>query len=386
MRLAVVVSHPIQYYSPLFREMAGLCDLTVFYAWNPDAEQLGSVGFGTAFAWDVDLLSGYRSVFLENVSAAPGTEGFGGCDTPGIAAKLEDGNFDAVLIFGWFLKSHLQALLSARRLGIPAFVRGDSNLAVPHGRLKLAVKSVAMPIFLRLYAAALYVGERSREFYRAYRYPEHRLFFSPHCVDTQWFAARSSPDERKRMRAELDLAPEMRAILFAGKLVDRKRPIDAVRALALLRAGGRDVALLVAGSGELEDEVRRLAGENGVPCHMLGFCNQTQMPPVYAAADALVLPSNGEETWGLVANEALACGTPVIVSDACGCAPDLAEDGSAGRVFRTGDVDDLARAIASLLDDPPGAAAIRARSDAYSLASAAAGVMEAMRATTGRRR
>ena len=101
----------------------------------------------------------------------------------------------------------------------------------------------------------------------------------------------------------------------------------------------------MAGSGELEAHVEAAAAASGVPLHLLGFRNQTEMPAAYAAADCLVLPSDGRETWGLVANEALACGRPIIVSDACGCAPDLGCDGRAGRTFPMGDTEALARAI-----------------------------------------
>jgi glycosyltransferase involved in cell wall biosynthesis len=97
------------------------------------------------------------------------------------------------------------------------------------------------------------------------------------------------------------------------------------------------------------------------------------MPEVYAAADVLVLPSNGQETWGLVANEALAASCPVILSDAVGSAPDLG-DGVAGRLFPCGDVDALARTLADMLLRPPSVEAIAALSGRHSLARAADGV------------
>jgi glycosyltransferase involved in cell wall biosynthesis len=110
---------------------------------------------------------------------------------------------------------------------------------------------------------------------------------------------------------------------------------------------------------------------------MLGFRNQSEMPAAYAAADALVLPSDGRETWGLVANEALACGKPIVVSDAAGCAPDLAADGAAGRVFAAGDVESLAAALSDVMDHPPAAAAIAAKSAVYSVGAAADGIVRA---------
>jgi glycosyltransferase involved in cell wall biosynthesis len=131
---------------------------------------------------------------------------------------------------------------------------------------------------------------------------------------------------------------------------------------------------MVAGSGELEPKLRAAAAASGIRLHLLGFRNQTEMPAAYAASDCLVLPSDGRETWGLVANEALACRRPIIVSSACGCAPDLAGDGSVGRTFPVGDPQALADAIGALAASPPSLSAISAVSQAYSLDAAVAGI------------
>src|SRR5258708_26105592 len=84
LRLAVVLSHPIQYYAPFFRALAERLDLHVFFGQTLTAAQQASAGFDTAFDWDVDLVSGYRSTFLNNIAARPGPVRFFGCDTPEI--------------------------------------------------------------------------------------------------------------------------------------------------------------------------------------------------------------------------------------------------------------------------------------------------------------
>jgi glycosyltransferase involved in cell wall biosynthesis len=238
-------------------------------------------------------------------------------------------------------------------------------------------KALAYPSFLRFFDAGLYVGERSRAYWRHYRYPSTRLFFSPHCVDAEWFAKRATPEARVALRAQLGLASESKAVLFAGKLVPFKRPLDLIAAASQLKSRRPVIEVLVAGSGPLEPEIMGAARTAGVPCHMLGFCNQSEMPAAYAAADVLVLPSDGRETWGLVANEVLACGRPIVVSDAVGCAPDLAATGEAGRVFAAGDVGAFAAALSDVMDHPPTAAAIAAKSAVYSVGAAAEGIVRA---------
>ena len=115
LRIGFLVSHPIQYYSPIFRELARQCDLTVFYAHRQTAAQQASAGFGVAFDWDIDLMSGYESRFLDNVASRPSTDRFRGCDTPGIAREIAGGTFDAFVVPGWALLSYWQAMRACRR-------------------------------------------------------------------------------------------------------------------------------------------------------------------------------------------------------------------------------------------------------------------------------
>ncbi len=377
MRLAIVASHPIQYQAPLFREIARRLDLTVFYAHRASRGDQAGAGFGVGFEWDVDLLSGYEHRFLDNVSKAPGLEKFGGCDTPSIDGEIARGGFDAVLVMGWHFRSFIQAIVAAKRRGIPVMARGDSQLATPRSALKKFAKSLAYPALLRVFDAALYVGERSRAYWRRYHYPERRMFFSPHCVDNEWFARRATAEAGRELRERHGIGATTKVALFAGKLMELKRPADLVAAAGLYNRAGGDMAVLVAGSGLLEGALTAAARQAGVRLVHLGFCNQSQMPAVYAASDVLVLCSDSE-TWGLVANEALACGRPIVVTRACGCGDDLAADPRVGRVFPVGDVEALRASLSALLDAPRDPVAIGATARRYSLGAAADGVERAL--------
>ncbi len=351
-RLAAIVSHPIQYYAPFFRTLSERVDLRVFFGQTLTPAQQAGAGFDTPFDWDVDLLSGYPSTFLTNVARRPGPGHFFGCDTPEIGARLRDGGFDAVLVLGWYLKAFIQATWAAKRLGLPVLVRGDSQLGTPRGPATRAAKALAYPPLLRAFDAALYVGQRSRAYYEHYRYPRERLFFSPHCVDNDWFAARATAEAGLVLRARLGIAREETVVLFAGKLLPFKRPLDVIEACA----GLAGVHVIVAGSGELERAMIERAAALDVALHPMGFLNQTEMPrPAYAAADMLVLPSTGRETWGLVGQPRSwpAASQSSFRRRHPGCAPDLAADGLAGRVFPLGDIASLRQAIATVIDAPP---------------------------------
>lgn len=331
-------------------------------------------GFGVGFEWDVDLISGYECSFLTNVAAKPGLHHFNGVDVPGIGIELQRQRFDAVMVTGWHLKGYLQAIGAAKWARLPVIARGDSQIYTPRSVVKRAGKMLSYPLLLRVFDAALYVGKRSREYWLHYHYPERRLFFSPHCIDNDWFAAQAHISAGV-LRRKLGILPEAKLVLFAGKLRAFKRPLDVIEACAALRRKGVDVQVMVAGSGELEGEIRRRSAEAAVPLYMLGFQNQSGMPAAYSAANVLVLPSTSSETWGLVVNEALASGTPVVVSDACGCSPDLASDGIAGATYPVGDIQALANRISDVVGRAGAKEHIASTIGQYSLGRAAAGIV-----------
>ena len=367
-RIGFLISHPIQYYAPIFRELARHCDLTVFFAHRQTAEQQARAGFGIAFDWDVDLLSGYDSRFLTNVARQPSTDRFAGCDTPGIADEIARGGFDAFVVPGWALRSYWQAVRACRRRGVPVLVRGDSQLGSQRNSAVRLAKALAFSQLLRRFDGFLYVGQRNREYLLHYGVPAGRLFFSPHCVDNDAFAAVSSGIPRPEGR---------RRVLFVGKLIGRKHPADLLHAVARLR--DKPVQIAFAGSGELESELRQIAAATSVHADFLGFVNQSELPAVYASADLLALPSDGQETWGLVVNEAMACGIPAVVSDAVGCGPDLIEPGLTGATFPLGDVAALASAIEKVLSFAAGPTRrhLAAKMALYSPARAAAAIVDA---------
>ncbi len=378
LRIGFLISHPIQYYTPIFRALAGLCNLTVFFAHRQTAEQQASAGFGVAFEWDIDLLSGYRSKFLDNVSRHPSTEHFSGCDTPGIAREIAEGRFDAFVVPGWGLRSYLQAAKACRRAGVRILVRGDSQLVGQRRALVRIAKALFFARVLRRFDGFLYVGQRNRDYLLHYGAPRDRLFFAPHCVDNDAFGTASAA-ARQLALDDGRPDPKPKRILFVGKLVERKHPSDVLRAAALLARQGTPVEVAFAGSGELEPALREAARVEGVPTLFHGFVNQSEMPAVYAASDVMVLPSDGLETWGLAVNEAMACGVPAVVSDAVGCGPDLVEQGVTGATFPLGDIAALAGALGTAISLDPSTTRqqLAARMQVYSPLGAAKGIMQA---------
>ena len=365
-RIGVLLTHPVQYYSPWLKVLAGECDLTVYYACEQTAEGQGQAGFGAPVDWDIDLLSGYRWQWLKNVSRRPGVGTFGGCDTPEIAGIIRREKFDAFVMFGWNRKSFLQAAWGARTSGTPLLVRLDSHLMTPRSLLTRIVKKPLYSLILPWLGHYLSPGRRTDEYLRNYAVPASRIHRLAHMIDTGRFgagakAARAS-GQVKSLRAQNGAGRGDFVLLSVGKLIPLKRTELIFEAMALLRE--RDPALTarvklwIAGDGPQRAALEALAAEKELPVSFLGFVNQSALPAVYAAADCLVVTSQWE-TWGLVVNEAFACGLPAIVSDRAGCAPELIEDGVTGWTLRTLDAESLAGLILRAAQYAPGLARTR---------------------------
>ena len=398
-RVGVWASHPIQYAAPWFRHLARAVDLEVFYAHRQSAAGQAGAGFGVEFEWDVPLLDGYRHRWLHNIARADRVAGFRGCDTPEVASIVGGGGFDAFVIFGWNHRSAIQTMRACRRHRVPVLMRGDSQLATPRSTMTRAAKGLVFPWALERWVDGhLYVGRRNRQYLERYGVPADKLFFVPHAVDTSFFrdeAERARQGGRQSgLRADLGIPAEAFVFLFAGKLIDKKRPRDLVEAWRRLRASGAGDAIHVVfvGDGPWRGGSEALAAEGATQVHFAGFRNQSELPAVYAACDALVLPSDARETWGLVVNEAAACGLPSVVSDAAGCSDDLVVPGLTGFSYPVGDVRALADrmlAVKQLSEhrESDMRAGLRAVTATYSYETATGGVLQAMeRVVHGRRR
>ena len=364
-RLAVVLSHPTQYYSPWFRWLKAHTPLEfrVFYLWEFGVTEQRDVQFHTPFKWDVDLLSGYDHEFVPNLSKEPGTHHYAGLHNPELPARIAAWRPSTVLFFGYNWSSHVRAIVSARLRRLPMLFRGDSHL-LGRGKLPLQ-RRLALRALYAQFAAVLPVGVANREYFQALGVPDRKLFFAPHSVNHELFDP-SLPEHRSaaaELRRKLGLAAPTRVVLFAGKLIPAKQPGELLA--AFLASAPRDTALVFVGDGsEKATLLERAKKAPPGTVHFLPFANQTEMPARYLLADLFVLPSRGHyETWGLAVNEAMHLGVPALVSDLVGCQRDLVTDGKTGWVFSatdSGALRDKLSVALSTLADTASAARIRA--------------------------
>jgi glycosyltransferase involved in cell wall biosynthesis len=393
-RLAVLSTHPIQYHAPWFRALAAHPDLeleVLFCHQATQSEQAGA-GFGVDFDWDVPLLDGYSSRFLKNVSSNPTIGEFAGLDTPEVKELIRRERYDAVIVNGWHFKSAWQAFRACWKTGTPVMARGDSTLYNSRTRLKKVLKWPYYRWFIPKLDACLAVGKWSREYYLHYGARADRVFQVPHVIDEELFRRESErlEPQRSEIRKAWGLAEEQVVFLFAGKFIEVKRPLDFIRAVELASGRGARVAGLMAGDGPLRATCEEYVSQHQVPVSFTGFLNQSQIARSYIASDALVL-SSGSETWGMVVNEAMACGRPCIVSDHVGCAPDMVIREETGNVFPAGDTEALAELLARYAKERERLRAMgqRAReilAQQFSVKAAVDGTLRAIEAVSERER
>jgi glycosyltransferase involved in cell wall biosynthesis len=393
LRLAYLVTHPIQYQAPLLRRVAAEpdIDLTVFFATDFSARQFKAHDFGQAIVWDVPLLEGYRSEVLPQLGRRmpDGIEpvlDFWHPLSHGIGSALDRG-FDALWVHGYARWHHWCAVAAAKRRGIATLLRDEATpISAARGAAKTAAKRVFFAGLARGVDAFLAIGTLNRRYYESNGIAPDRIFAVPYAVDNDHFrrGADEAAKRREAYRAELGLEPGRPIVLSCGKLIQRKRPLELLRAFARIHGDPnlRHPYLVFAGDGPLRGEVETVAAQIAPGAvKVLGFVPQSRLPACYDLCDAFALPS-AQEAWGLVVNEVMCAGRAVICSDMVGCAPDLVRPGENGRVFRTDDIDDLAVALRDVVADPARLAAMGARSrtiiDCWSFAEDIAGLRAAL--------
>jgi len=383
-RLAFVVSHPIQYYAPLYQRLAVRkdIDVRVFFTWHAGESSVLDRGFEREVAWDLPLVDGYGFERVPNVARDLGTHHFLGLQNPSLLTQVQAWSPDVVHVTGWAWWSHLRLMRRLRHLTIPVLFRGDSHLL--DERLRGPRWWVKQAVLRRVYSwptAFLVVGQANRAYYEAFGVRPERLLWCPHSIDVARFAEPKEQYESQAAiwRRELRIDGSACVILFAGKFEAKKQPIVLMR--SLLEIQDSSAVLVMVGGGELESQVREFAAAHPTRFRVLPFQNQSQMPIVYRLGGLFVLPSAYGETWGLAVNEALACGRPVLVSDHVGCAVDVVTE-ECGQVYSGKGAAPLTHAIRDLVSAPARLAAMRTgasiQARRFDLAATEVGLLDAV--------
>lgn len=357
-RVAIVVSHPIQHFCPLYRALAedGRLDVRVLFASTAGSTAYFDKDFGRQVRWQADLLEGFRHEFLPGAEQA--TDLTRSLSHEALEARLDAFDPAAVVGYGFFHAISRATYRWGQRKGRRVLSIADSELRQPRSLASRLRKRLTVPYLLRQVDAFLTVGDCNEAYYRHYGARAEQLFRSPFPIDERALDATLSDRAtwRRRVRATLGAADADCVALMVGKLTERKRPADAVRALAAALAlpGGDRLRLVLAGDGPERSAAEALAGQIGRGrVHFAGFVEVGDLPAHYVAADLLVHPSS-QDPHPLVISEAIYCGLPCVVSDRVGSVgpSDDVRPGENGLEVPFGSIEPLARGLAALAADP----------------------------------
>jgi glycosyltransferase involved in cell wall biosynthesis len=356
-KLSYFLSHPIQYFSPLLKEMDEVFDLQVYYYSDISIKGGMDKGFGKRVQWDIPLLEGYRSTFIRNYSKSRSVSNrFFDAINPGVIRHLWKDQSKIVIVNGWDYFSTILVIIFAGLMGKKVWLRAENPLSqeLQKSRKVLFIKSIILKYLLfRLVDKFLYIGKDSRKFFQYYGARDSQLVYTPYAVDNDFFDEhyRTLSADRQDLKSKLGLPTDKKIILFTGKYIAKKRPLDLLKAFKSLNS--QDSILVMVGEGELRDEMTDYIREQGIEnVHLTGFINQSAIPSYYMVADVFVMCSGKGETWGLAVNEAMNFAKPVIVSSTCGCSSDLVEHGKNGWIVEEGNIPALAAALKKTVENP----------------------------------
>ena len=323
-------------------------DLTVFYLSDSSIRGGFDPGFGRNVAWDLPLLKGYKSVFLKRESQP---ERRWSLAIPGPVELFKREKFDCVMIPGYSRPFEWQVLLTAKRLGVKVIMRGEFAPSSGKNPFKRVIRRVLLSFLYRQVDAFAVIGTQARRHLVEHGVRPERMASSPYAVDPGLFSKRNDAGKTVALRKEMGFNSRDKVVLFSGKLIPRKRPETLIEAIGKLSAHPEIKALLL-GDGKSRQSLKALADRvapNRV--RFAGFVNQTKLKDYFALADVFVLPSE-YETWGLVVNEAMHCGLPVMASNMVGCIEDLVAPRINGYVFPVGDSTTLASNLKDIFQPP----------------------------------
>jgi glycosyltransferase involved in cell wall biosynthesis len=274
--------------------------------------------------------------------------------TPQIWRLLQRERFDVLVIGGWSLMATQLAVVWARTHRVPYLMISENHAREPRPAWVLALKSLVLREVVPQASGHLVTGTLAREHALQYGARPDRITVFPNTIDVAAYreAAGRLREDRERIRERLGIAGDAVVVAQVGRLIPQKAPEDLLEAVARAQMRtDRRLHLLYVGDGELRASLERRAAELAVDVTFTGFVQGDALLECYAATDIFALVSR-REPWGVVVNEAAAFALPLVLTDRVGAAADLLVPGENGELVRSGDVEQQARVLALLADDP----------------------------------
>ncbi len=321
-RIAIVVSHPIQYFAPWHRALATIQGvvLKVFFCSRKGVEAYYDRDFGTEVKWDIPLLDGYEWEFLSSRKPIKNLT-FWATDNPNIGEALASFHPSVVVIHGYVHRTMWRAVNWSNRNRIPVMLISDSSATATPTLWKRAAKAIVVRHLYRRLDGAFSCGDNNRKYHLQYGIPKERVFQGALPIDCERLITSIGEPSATRgeIRRRFGIPEDAFVVVYAGKLIPRKCPSHLTEAIYRCTLRGLNVWGLLIGEGIERPSLEAFIAERNLKNIVLaGFVNQSAIGEYYAASQVLALTSSYEPK-GLVVPEAGCAGCPAILSDRIGC-------------------------------------------------------------------
>jgi len=352
MKLLYISIHPIQNAKPyrLMQQVKGIAS-TVLYLQQADASDYSGKENITKQAFDNDMLSGYRHYFLQG---QPGKQKTGFFSHVSLKVWKYVQQNDVVVIYGHSVFTFWIAMLAARVHQKKLILTTDATYmeaTAESGGFKMKLK----PAFLRwLYnhvSHAVFVpSTASKLFLESVGIQSGKIVIIPYAVDEDLIQEAAALTNKESLLSTLGIPVTDMIFIFCAKFIERKRPMDAIEAFAMINH--QQASLIMIGEGPLMGQLTARVNKLGLTHKIIftGLIRYTELPKYYTASNVLVFCSD-HEPYGLPVNEAMLCGLPVIVSDRIGARLDLVEENKTGWIYPSGNIKALSQIMQKAVND-----------------------------------
>ena len=336
-----ILSHPIQYQSPLLKYLSKIIKIKVLYRSDISLKKHYDSGFNKKIIIDKNLLNGYSYDFLNYIGTNKVT------NILPINTEFNNKIFSKetkiIWVHGIKIWYNVIIILLCKLYNKKVFVRDELNLLKKRSNFNTLINKFYFKFINHFVDAFLYIGKRNKEFYIRHKIPKEKLFLVPYVVDNKRFKLRVKKHYKKKLQ-----------IYFIGKLIHRKGCdilLKAINNCNKINKFRKNVEIKIIGDGILLNKYIFYKKKNKLSnVFFLRFQNQNEINKHLKKSHIFILPSR-EENWGLVVNEAMNAGNAIITSNLVGSSADLVKNNLNGYTFKNEDYIDLSKKLLKLINN-----------------------------------
>jgi len=356
MRIALVVSHPIQHLVPQYSSWAEIdgIEFKVFFASKQGLIPYVDQQFNRTVSWDLNM--NFAHEFLNDADTKSVNKH---TDSTDLNSKLSLFDPHLLIVYGYSQKLQRRAIAWGHESKTPICMISDSELHAKRNFALSFLKKIFLPSIYSRIDFFLTVGDSNETYHRLYGGKNHQFVRCSFPIERKSYDAAILGREitRKLVREKLNIPNEHKVVIQVGKLTRGKRPIDLIHFSNLMQTERDDITVILAGTGVDEEELKSQSGKIGPGGVVFaGFVNPSELPGYYLASDVYAHCSE-RDAHSLAISEAIYCGKPIVISSRCGSygPTDDVRNGHNGWVYPCGDIAEFKRCLLNLFDNRIGA-------------------------------